>query len=64
MLTFLKRNRAASAAAGAEMAAFGVSAGARRNRLFARIVMAPDLETTAPRLLAIRDTFGSKPPSE
>lgn len=64
MFAFLTRRKAASVAAGVEIAALGVSAGARRNRLFARIVMAPDLETIAPRLVATRNAFGLKPPGE
>jgi hypothetical protein len=64
MFAFLNRRKAARVAAGTETAALSVSAGARRNRLFARIVMAPDLETIAPRLLAVRNNFGLKPPVE
>lgn len=64
MFAFLNRRKAASVAAGEETAALGVSASARRKRLFARTVMAPDLVKLAPRLLATRDTFGLKPTGE
>jgi hypothetical protein len=64
MFAFLNRRKAASVAAGEETAALGVSASARRKRLFARTVMAPDLVKPAPRLLATRDTFGLKPTGE
>lgn len=64
MFAFLNRRKAAGVATGEETAALGVSVTARRKRLFARIVMAPDPVTLAPRLLETRDTFGLKPPGE
>ena len=64
MFAFLNRGKAAGVAAGYETAALGVSASARRQRLFARIVMAPDIATTPPRLRAVRNAFGLKPSDE
>ena len=62
MFAFLSRRKAASVAAGKETAALGVSASARRKRLYARMVMAPDLVKPAPP--ATRDTSELKPTGE
>ncbi len=62
MFAFLTRKKAVGVAAGDEEAVRDVSANARRKRLFARTVMAPDVVTAAERQQAIRETFGSKPP--
>ena len=62
MFAFLNRRKAASFEDGVEAAEQGVSATARRKRLLARIVMAPDLVVPVPRLPDALKTFGQRPP--
>jgi hypothetical protein len=64
MFAFLTRRKAAGDTTGLEATVRDASANARRQRLFDRIVMSPDLEVPPPLHYATRDTFGSKPPSE
>ncbi|MEI9850813.1 MAG: hypothetical protein WDN24_08085 [Sphingomonas sp.] len=60
MFAFLTRRKAASLAAGAETAARDLSADARRQRIFDRTFMCPDIVVPAGKRPA-RDIFGLKP---
>lgn len=63
MFAFLNRRKAAGIAAGAEADARDLSANARRQRLFDRTVMSPDIVVVVPvpSMRPTRDTFGLKP---
>lgn len=61
MFGLLRRRKAARVAADAEAGVRDISAGARRQRVFDRTVMTPDVVVPVLSVRPVRETFGLKP---